>query len=75
MVIEVLTAPSGMPSNRSSMSRTESIATPTWPTSPTLRGSSLSSPIWVGRSKAAESPGCPWASRYLKRALASAAVP
>ena len=57
------------------MSRTESIATPTWPTSPALRASSLSSPICVGRSKATESPGCPCASRYRKRAFASVAVP
>ena len=63
IVIEVLTALSGMPSKRSSMSRTESMATPTCPTSPRLRGSSLSSPIWVGRSNATDSPDWPWASR------------
>ncbi len=75
IVIEVLTRSSGMPSKSASMSASESIATPTWPTSPALSGSSLSRPIWVGRSKATLSPGWPLASRKRKRALASAAVP
>ena len=34
IVIDVETASSGMPSNMVSMSASESIATPTWPTSP-----------------------------------------
>ncbi len=59
MVIEVLTASSGMSLNSSSMSATESMATPTCPTSPAARGSSLSRPIWVGRSNATDSPFCP----------------
>ena len=32
-------------------------------------------PIWVGRSKATESPVVPWAISSRKRALDSAAVP
>ena len=52
IVIEVETRSRGMPSNTVSMSASESIATPTWPTSPAARSSSESSPIWVGRSKA-----------------------
>ena len=42
MVIDTLTLSSGMPSNRTFMSSTESIATPALPTSPTTRGWSLS---------------------------------
>ena len=40
------------------MSASESIATPTRPTSPAARGSSESKPIWVGRSSATENPVC-----------------
>ena len=38
------------------MSSIESIATPVFPTSPSARRWSESSPIWVGRSKATERP-------------------
>ena len=38
MVIEVETSPSGMPSKSVSMSARESMATPTWPTSPSAPG-------------------------------------
>ena len=42
IVIDTETLSSGMPSNSSFMSSTESIATPALPTSPTTRGWSLS---------------------------------
>ena len=64
-----------MPSNSSSMSASESIATPVRPTSPAARGSSESSPSCVGRSKAVESPVCPRSSRYRKRPFVSSAEP
>ena len=57
MVIEVETSSSGMPSNAVRMSSSESIATPVRPTSPRQRGSSESSPSWVGRSKAMREAG------------------
>ena len=75
MVIEVETSASGMPSKRVSMSASESMATPTWPTSPRARSSSESIPICVGRSKATESPGWPCSRRNLKRLFDSSAVP
>ena len=59
IVIDVVVSPSGMPSNRTSMSAAESIATPQWPTSPSERGSSESRPISVGMSKATDSPPPP----------------
>ena len=43
------------------MSSIESIATPTLPTSPEASGASESIPIWVGRSKATDSPVVPCA--------------
>ena len=63
MVMLVLTSSSGMPSNAVRMSSSESIATPVRPTSPRQRGSSESSPSWVGRSKAMERPVLPFLSR------------
>ena len=75
IVIEVEIRSRGMPSNSVSMSASESIATPTLPTSPAARSSSESSPIWVGRSKAVERPGCPWESRNLNRSLVASGVP
>ena len=75
IVIDVDTASSGMPSNIASMSASESMATPTRPTSPSARGSSESRPIWVGRSNAVESAACPWSIRNRKRRLVSSAVP
>ena len=74
MVMLVETSSSGMPSNTRSMSSSESMATPTRPTSPSARGSSESIPNWVGRSNAIDSPGAPLARRYRKRALVSSAV-
>ncbi len=56
IVIEVDTLSSGIPPNRVRMSSTESMATPTLPTSPCAIGSSESYPIWVGRSKATDRP-------------------
>jgi hypothetical protein len=59
IVIEVVTSLSGRPASRRSMSSSESMATPTLPTSPSARGWSESYPIWVGRSKAHDSPVWP----------------
>ena len=74
MVIEVETSSSGMPSNNASMSSSESIATPTLPTSPAASGSSESKPICVGRSKATDNPVVPCDSKYLYRVFDSSAV-
>jgi hypothetical protein len=63
MVIDVDTSPSGIRSRRVAMSWIESIATPTFPTSPRARGWSESRPICVGRSNATERPVCPDLSR------------
>ena len=63
IVIEVVTRSSGMPSVSVSMSSSEEMATPTFPTSPSARGSSESKPICVGRSKATERPVWPCSSR------------
>ena len=63
MVIDVLIWPIGIPLNNVSMSASESMATPQWPTSPRLVGASESCPIKVGMSKATESPVCPLRSR------------
>ena len=59
IVIEVETSPSGIPRSRIRMSSTESMATPTLPTSPWASGASESYPIWVGRSKATDRPVVP----------------
>ena len=75
IVMDVETLSRGMPSNTVSMSASESIATPTWPTSPAARSSSESRPICVGRSKAAERPGWPCESRNLNRSLVASGVP
>ncbi len=64
MVIEVETLSSGIPSKSSRMSSMESMATPTLPTSPWAIDSSESYPIWVGRSKATESPIVPARSSW-----------
>ncbi len=63
IVIEVETLSSGMPRKSVSMSSSESIATPTLPTSPLARGWSESRPICVGRSKATDRPVVPRDSR------------
>ena len=75
MVMEVETSFKRMPSKRSRMSSKESMETPTLPTSPKESSWSESRPIWVGRSKATESPVWPASMRYLKRLLVSLAVP
>ena len=75
IVIEVVTSASGMPSNSTSMSAAESMATPQWPTSPSERGSSESRPIRVGMSKATDSPVPPARSSILYRSLVCRALP
>ena len=65
MVMEVVISPSGMPSNRVSMSASESMATPQCPISPRLVGASESWPISVGMSNATDRPVWPFPSRYL----------
>ena len=65
IVIDVETSPSGIPSKSTRMSSIESIATPTLPTSPWAMAESESWPIWVGRSKATESPPVPCATSCL----------
>ena len=66
IVNEMETRSAAMPSNASSMSRRESIAIPTRPTSPSARGSSESSPSCVGRSKATLSASWPWRHQVLE---------
>ena len=63
IVIETETSSNGMPENSVSMSPSVSIATPSRPTSPRLRGWSESWPIRLGMSKAVERPVWPWSSR------------
>ena len=75
IVIDVVTCSTGMPSSRIRMSASESIATPTRPTSPAARGWSESYPIWVGRSKAHDRPVEPLARRSFHRSLVDSAVP
>ena len=57
------------------MSARLSMATPTRPTSPAARGSSLSMPICVGRSMATENPVTPASSRRRKRSFDWRGVP
>jgi hypothetical protein len=75
IVIEVVTSASGMPSNSTSMSAAESMATPQCPTSPSDFGSSESRPISVGMSNATDSPPPPPLSSILYRSLVSRALP
>ena len=75
MVIEVVTLSRGRPASSSRMSANESMATPTFPTSPSDLGWSESYPIWVGRSKAQDRPVWPAPSRNLNRSLVDSAVP
>jgi hypothetical protein len=75
MVIDVETWSRGIPSSMVSMSASELMATPHFPTSPSESGWSGSRPIRVGRSKAIERPCEPCSSRYLNRAFVWAAVP
>ncbi len=65
IVMEVVTSPSGMSLNSTSMSAAESMATPQCPTSPSERGSSESRPISVGMSNATDSPPPPLARIFL----------
>ena len=75
IVIDVVTLPRSIPSNKVSMSAAESTATPQCPTSPSDRGSSESRPIRVGMSKATLSPCPPWSRISLYRSLVSTALP
>ncbi len=75
IVMEVVTAPRSMPRNRSSMSASESTATPQRPTSPRHSGSSESRPMRVGRSNATDSPSPPWDRMSRNRSLVSTGVP
>ena len=74
IVIDVLTSANGIPSQSSSISCSESIATPTLPTSPVARGWSESYPIWVGKWKATLKPVCPCSYKYLYRLFVSSTV-
>ena len=56
-----------MPANKVSISSSESIGTPTLPTSPKESSSSESIPSCVGKSNATESPVCPDCSNSLNR--------
>ena len=59
IVIDVLTFSKSMPLKSNSMSSKLSIATPTFPTSPSEREWSESYPIWVGKSNATLNPVTP----------------
>ena len=63
IVIDTLTSPRSIPANRSVMSSSVSMATPSRPTSPSERGLSESWPISEGMSNAVDSPVWPWSSR------------
>ena len=65
IVIDVVMSASEMPSNSRSMSASDTIETPHFPTSPSDSGSSGSRPISVGRSNATLSPVPPAASSCL----------
>ena len=75
IVMDVVTLSIGRSAIRRRMSASESMATPTLPTSPSAREWSESYPIWVGRSKAHDSPVCPASRRNLKRRLVCSAEP
>ncbi len=59
IVIDVETRSSGIPPSSVRMSASESMATPTFPTSARATGESESYPICVGRSNATERPVVP----------------
>jgi hypothetical protein len=61
MVIDVFIRSSGIPSNSARMSPRWLTGTPTFPTSPRASTWSGSYPVCVGRSKATDSPVCPFA--------------
>src|SRR5437762_980821 len=75
IVIDVDTAPTSIPENRSSISASVSTATPARPTSPNDIASSESRPINVGISNAVDSPVPPDRKISLNRPLVSSAVP
>lgn len=75
IVMEVVTSPSGMSRNSTSMSAAESMATPQCPTSPSERGSSESRPMSVGMSNATDSPPPPSARIFLYRSFVCSAFP
>ncbi len=75
IVIDVVVSARAMPSNSTSRSAAESIATPQCPTSPSERGSSESRPIRVGMSNATLSPAPPARSSILYRSLVCRALP
>ena len=65
IVIDVVISLSGISLKSTSMSATESTATPQRPTSPSAIGSSESRPMSVGMSKATDSPVWPRSRRNL----------
>ena len=65
IVIDVVMSASEMPSNSTSMSASDAMLTPHFPTSPIDSSWSGSRPISVGRSKATLRPVPPAASRCL----------
>src|SRR4051812_12260794 len=75
IVIDVVTFPRSIASNRSAMSANVSMATPARPTSPNAIGSSESQPNRVGMSNAVDNPVPPDRNSSLNLALVSSAVP
>ena len=75
IVIDVVVWSSGMPSNSTSMSAAESMATPQWPTSPSDCGSSESRPISVGMSNATDRPWPPDSMSILYRSFVCLTLP
>jgi len=61
IVIDVFISSRGIPSKSVRISPRWGTGTPTLPTSPNAFGASGSYPVCVGRSKATESPVCPFA--------------
>ena len=74
MVMDVLTASRGIPSNKIFMSSTDEMDTPTFPTSPNESSSSASKPNCVGKSNATERPIWPRSSNNLNRSLVASAL-
>ncbi len=74
MVMEVLVFSSGMPSKSLRMSPRWETGTPTRPTSPRASTWSGSYPVWVGRSKATDSPVWPLARLRRYSSLDASAV-
>ncbi len=74
MVMEVFISATGIWSISWSMWPRWATGTPTLPTSPAASGASGSYPVWVGRSKAMESPVCPLARLVRYSSLEARAV-